>query len=162
MIEYATTGDLADWVSPSVTIPEDAAQLLRSASVIIARAVNESLYDPAIVTTDARRDATCAQVVSWLTSGVRPGTGGLELEPVLKAKAIGTAKFEYDTNRTASAEALAKREQIAEDLCPEAEAILRSAGLLWVPVPLFMAGRADCGALLAEWPYCNPLDWWRS
>lgn len=165
MLIYATPDDLANWVPSSTTLPDDAKQLLRSASVLVARAVNESPYEITVVSdagTEAKRDATCAQVAAWLASGIRPGAGGLETGPVLKAKSIGTRKFEYDTNRTASAEALAKREQIAEDLAPEAEAILRAAGILWVPVATLAVGMTEYRAPLTEQPYglVQP-DWWR-
>lgn len=166
MLVYATVPDLQGWAPSLTVIPDDATQLLRSASIVVARAVNESLYAEGTVVTAPKRDATCAQVLAWLTSGIRPGSGGLLNEQALKAKSIGTRKIEYDTNRTASAEVLAKRERVAEDLAPEAEAILRAAGVLWVPVPLSTGSPYLGGPPLAERPtYCYPgalVDWWRS
>jgi hypothetical protein len=163
VIEYATVTNLQNWLPPATTVPDDASQLLRSATLLVARAINESPYATSTVTTDARRDATCAQVQAWLDSGIRPGAGGLQSSPVVKSKGVGTARKEFDTSLEASVTAFQKRSEVAEKLCPEAEAILRAAGLLWVPVALFSGSSAECVASGAEAPFSNGYtgDWWR-
>ena len=166
MLVYATVLDLQGWAPSSLALPDDATQLLRSAGIVVARAVNEDPYAEGTATNPAKRDATCAQVVAWLTAGIRPGTGGLQSTPVVKAKGVGTARKEFDTSLDASVTAFEKRERVAEELAPEAEAILQAAGLLWVPVPLYSATAPGVVAPACEAPtYCYPRalnDWWRS
>jgi hypothetical protein len=137
VIVYATTADLTSWLPDGTTIPTGADQLLRSAALLVAKAVNENLYDPAAVITEPKRDATCAQVAAWIAAGVTPGTGGLPAasdKTQVKAKKVGTAELQYDTSLTSSQAALAARAGLLDRLCPEAEAILQQAGVLWLPL----------------------------
>lgn len=135
MLIYATEDDLANWL-PSDLIPDDAAATdLRSASIIVAKAVNESLYTPGVVTTDPKRDATCAQVESWLRTGIKPGSGGLSNDKIVKARSVGTATVDYETSLVASVTAFQARQQIAEQLCTQARDILWAAGILYGDLP---------------------------
>lgn len=132
MISYATTNDLIAWVPAALTVPDDAEQLLRSATLVVARAANRDPYTDTPTAADAvvLRDAACAQATAWITIGVAPAAAGLDQTPV-KRSAILDASIEHDTAGLAAATADA-----ATKLAPEAEAILQTAGLLWVPVPL--------------------------
>lgn len=160
MLVYATAADLQVWTPDPV--PDDAPQLLRSATLVIARAVNENPYADGVTTSDPKRDATCAQVKAWLASGVRPGTAGLHTDPVLKGETMGGTHFEYDTATTAGTAQM--RQAIADTLCPEAEAILLAAGVLWLPLPSFDGSspgfvQADDWERFSAWNPCT--DWWR-
>lgn len=137
MLVYATSADLTSWLPDGTTLPAGADQLLRSASLLIARAVNENLYDPATLVTDPKRDATCAQVAAWIAADVTPGTAGLPVgtaAAAAKVKKVGTAEIQYDTSLTSSQAALTARAQLLDRPCPEAEAILQQAGILWRPL----------------------------
>jgi len=136
MLVYATTSDLTAWLAPTgLAVPSDATALLRSASIVVAKAVNENLYSPGTVTTDPKRDATCAQVTAWITTGIDPGSGGLSSDQIVKAKSIDGASIDYETSLTASVTAFQKRESIAEQLCAEARDILWAAGILYGDLP---------------------------
>lgn len=151
MLVYATVDDLAAWLPNGTQPPATASSDLRSASLIVARAVGESLYADGVTTSDPKRDATCAQVASWVASGVIPGTGGLPSPgtgaPVKRAETDGSV-FEYDTSLSSSTAALTVRAQLTDDLCAEAREILQQAGLLYLPL-----------ATVAEYPIsprCSP------
>lgn len=147
MLVYADSTDLATW-DGTLDIPSDIDALLRSASILVARAVNESLYsDPPPPVTDPKRDATCAQVAAWITTGIRPASGGLSNTSLLKRKQIEGASTEYDTSLSASVTAFEARRDIANQLCEEAEAILFQAGILWVPLPEWSDDSDDCSPL---------------
>lgn len=136
MFTYATVDDLDAW--PAITtVPDDAEALLQSASIVVALAVNESLYNDSTIVTDPKRDATCAQVASWVTTGIRPGTAGLSSDKVLRSKNVENVTLEYDTSLSASVTAFQARQDVAGQLCPEAEAILRSAQILWEGLPVW-------------------------
>lgn len=132
MIVYATTADLSTW-DPTLSQPANLDQLLRSASIIIARAVNESLHNPATVITDPKRDATCAQATAWIRSGIDPSASVISLAGKVKSKGVDTATVTYDVATPA------EREAALANLAAEAASILYSAGLLWAPVPVWSA-----------------------
>jgi hypothetical protein len=130
---YATTADLTtsdpQWVA---TLPDNADTLLRSASLLVSRACVRNPYgdDPTGGTADALRDATCAQVATWVALGINPAALGTDTAPVKTAQ-LGTALITRDTSaETATVQAA------IDDLAPEPRAILTAAGLLWAPVPV--------------------------
>ncbi len=124
---HATVADLVEGDTPWLTAaPDNSGSLLRSASALVDQAiVGNSAGDPG-----ALRDATCAQVAAWVTSGIDPASGGLGAAAPLRRKRIDTAELEYDTSLSASVTALQARRAIAEDLCPVAVAILEAADLI--------------------------------
>lgn len=128
---FADSTDVQDALDAPVpgTTPID--RYLRTATVIVARACNLNPYDYAIPATsvDPLRDATCAQIVSWLTLGIDPAALGLDTAPVKKSSIL-TGDVERDTSGQAAALQCA-----ASDLCAEAEAILLQANLLWQALP---------------------------
>lgn len=135
---YATTDQLDAWLAGTdVCVPANAARQLRSATFIIARAINESPYDPSVVVDEVRQDATCAQVTAWIVAGIDPSSGGLSNTAPVKSKSNDGASIDYDTSLSASVTAFQARQTIANGLAPEAAAILFDAGLLYEPVPLF-------------------------
>lgn len=158
MIEYAIGSDLAAWINPE-SVPATADRLLRSATLVIARAANRNPYTDAPSADEAPplRDATCAQVASWIALGVDPAKLGVGGPSPVKSSKILTGSIDYDT--TAQAKALAS---LAEsELVPEAQAILQSAGLLWLPVPI---GADPCDPLpswgqASPWPAGWGADW---
>ena len=159
MFTYATVDDLDAW--PAITdIPDDAEALLMSASIAVAKAVNESLYSDSTIVTDPKRDATCAQVASWITTGIRPGTAGLSSDKVLRSKAVENVTLEYDTSLSASVTAFQARQAVADGLCAEAEAILRNAGLFWDPVPVWVAEPRPLPVLSYQDAYSPYGAWW--
>lgn len=138
MLVYATEDDLSGWLTDAgLDMPTNPVGDLRSAALIVARAVGESLYTEGLTTSPPKRDATCAQVASWLASGVTPGTGGLAgpgvAAPLKRAGTDGSI-VEYDTSLSSSAAALAVRGKLTDDLCAEAREILQQAGLLYLPL----------------------------
>jgi len=160
VIVYATVTDLAGWISEP--LPDDAPGLLRSASLLVAQAVNDNPYTDTVEITDAKRDATCAQVAAWLATGVRPGTAGMRDpgSPSIKAESMGDTRFEYDTAADDSTPQL--RQQVADLLCPEARAILQTAGVLWLPVPQYSTSTPGWdGWDWPGWADWNRPDWWR-
>jgi hypothetical protein len=91
---YATTADLANYLEAAP--PEGARRLLRRASRRVDDALLTALYDvdtagmptdPLVIT--ALRDATCAQVEYWATSGADPGGADAVYDEV----AIGSARL---------------------------------------------------------------------
>lgn len=149
MLEYATTDDLDNWLPADLKPVTDAESYLRSASILVARAVNESLYAQTTTTSDPKRDATCAQVQAWLRANVKPDSGGISTDKVVRAKTIADARLEYDTALSSSAAVLAARAQLANALCAESEAILRSAGVLYVDIPVW-SDSPDQGQYVSE------------
>jgi len=135
MLVYATTDDLTGWVNPA---PANTGALLRAASALVRRATLTAIYD----TDDdgapsqdfawaAFRDATCAQVAAWVAADVDPAAGGVQLQAApTRAKALGTARVEYDTAAAASVTAMSARSAAATRLCQEALLILAAAGLV--------------------------------
>lgn len=131
MIVYATPDDLLDWTQQAV--PDNALSLLRSASLLIGRDTASTTYvaDPitglpteaALVT--ALRDATCAQATYWDAAGIDPVGGPAGLTPLRSSKKVGSAQITTDTASLA-----ASRVAAVDQLCPQAETILRQAMLL--------------------------------
>lgn len=132
---YATPSDLTagDWVG---VVPDNAARLLRSASLRVAQACQRNPYTdaPAGAEAAALRDATCAQAATWVTSGIDPADLGVT-DAAVKSTSILDAKVDYDT----TAQAKARADAVA-GLTAEAVDILTVAGLIWVPVPLSGSG----------------------
>lgn len=123
---HATVDDLVLAEPPWLTkAPDNVGSLLRAASALVDREIagNEAHGD-------ALRDATCAQVAAWVTSGIDPSSGGLSESAPLRAKGVGTARKEYDTSLSASVTAFRARQTIADSLCPVSIAILEAADLI--------------------------------
>ena len=133
---YATEEDLVD---AKVTVPENAAGLLRSASFLIRSSTKTARYrtngegmpsEPFI--SAAFRDATCAQVKFWADMGVDPTQGAAGVKPLAASKSINGASVQYSTY-VSTAEA---RANAAGTLGPDAYYILEDAGLLGGAVQL--------------------------
>lgn len=164
MLTYASSDDLTNW-DATITQPDNVTALLRSASALVAKAVNENPYDPATVITDPKRDATCAQVAAWLAAGVTPGTAGLSTSTTSapkKAVKTDSAEVQYDTTLSSSAAALTARAELLECLCPEAMAILQQAGVLWFPLAVLTVDPpSPCGPYSPLWrpSYADGYGW---
>lgn len=135
MILYATSDDLASWLSGDA--PSNATQLLRSASLLITQATQAAYYAvdtnglpsvPALL--QAFNDAACAQAAVWIAAGVDPNTAGLQAIAPTRQKGIGTASIAYDTSLSASVTAFTVRQQLASRLCVESARILQAVGLI--------------------------------
>lgn len=134
MIVHATAAQLA--AEPWSVSTDQPGVLLRAASRLVDGALLTAVYatddgratDPRVL--GALADATCAQAAAWAALGIDPVTGlpaEVKRGPV-KAKALGTASFDYDTTEaTLAAQA---RTRAATSLAPEAWQILADAGLL--------------------------------
>jgi hypothetical protein len=137
-------------------LPGNAAQLLRSATVRVARACNLSPYDnPNATAVTPLADATCAQVASWVALNLDPASLGLDTAPVKSSSMLGGSVVRDTTGQTAA------RQVAAAQLAPEAVDILLQAGLLWQPVPV----GADPDDQLPDWgsgpffsPWTDPLS----
>lgn len=149
MLVYATASDLATWRGTTVDqllAGKDA--LLRSASILVAHAVQDDLYATGTAATDPKRDATCAQASAWIDAGITPSTAGLPGSAdgrLIASKTVEGASITYDNALTSSAAALAARQKLATALTEEATEILRTAGVLWQPVPQWDATPAAGG-----------------
>lgn len=141
MDTYATPDQLTTWMAPTA-LPSNAATLLRSATIRVARACNRSPYD-APNSDDAQplADATCAQVAAWVALGLDPQALGLDTAPVKSSSMLGDSVVR-DTTGQAQA-----RQTAAAELAPEVIDILLAAGLLWQSVPI----GADSTDPLPEW-----------
>lgn len=129
---YATTADLAGWMSPAA-VPDNAGALLRTASGLVRAETKLAIY-----TTDADgyptdtviraafRDATCAQATFWSVSKIDPTLGAAGVTPLPVSKSIGGASISYSLYAS-TAEA---RANAAGALSPDAFFILEDAGLL--------------------------------
>lgn len=136
MIVHATEAQLATWTGTAA--PANAAVLLRSASLLVDRALIGAIYttDTAGKATDATvlgalADATCAQAATWATLGIDPtaGAAGATAGQVV-SKSIGSATITYDRPSTARSAAGSARADAAVTLTDEAVQILANAGLL--------------------------------
>jgi hypothetical protein len=132
VLVYATSADLADWMTPTA-LPANAAQLLRTASMTVHEATMTSYYDvdgtglPTDATTlQAFKDATCAQAAALSLAGIDPLSGGVLKSGVASQKAVGSARIDY-ADATAAA---ASRQALTTDLCTEAHRILQQAGIM--------------------------------
>lgn len=136
---YATAADLANWTG--TTAPDGAANLLRSATLLVAVASGRDPYIDVPTGTDAAilRDATTAQAAAWTAAGINPTAGGLDAATVKQTK-LGSGDITYDVAAQAEARAAA-----VARLSAEARSILYSGGLLLVDVP---AGADPCDGLL--------------
>lgn len=135
-IVYATTDDLATWTGSDA--PENALSLLRSASLLVTQATVAAYYkvdattglptEPTLL--QAFNDATCAQVTTWIATGVDPNAAGLLSTAIVRARGIGTARLDYDTSLSASVTAFQARQKIASQLCAESARILQAVALI--------------------------------
>lgn len=153
---YATVDQLSAWLSQTTVcdVPANATGLLRSATLLVARELNESAYGT--VTIDQPRiDATCAQAASWIASDIDPAAGPVGVAKTVKSKGVDGATITYDGPSSDD------RATALDTLCADAYAILYSAGLLYVPVPVWEAC-PDAGVYVDElgrvgglrsWPY---------
>lgn len=130
MLIYASSTDLAAWTGTAA--PANAAGLLRSASLAVREGTELCFYatDTTGMPTDATvlqafNDATCAQA-AWLAAvDVDPNRGGVLEEGVESSAGIASARITY-ADAPAAAEA---KQRALTGLCPDAQRILRNAGL---------------------------------
>jgi hypothetical protein len=98
----------------------------------VSKAANRDLYTdtPGDNETAPLRDATTAQAAAWIAQGTDPAKVGTDVRVVTESK-IGTADVKFDA---LSAQDVA---DAVKALSPEAGAILLSAGLLSLDMPVY-------------------------
>jgi hypothetical protein len=139
MLVYATTSDLATFTDP---IPDNAAALLRTASLRVREATKAARYDVDVdgLPTDATilqafKDATCTHAAAMVAAKVDPGAGGVVTKAATAAsKSVGSANITYAGTK----EAAASLTWLAGNLAPDAAAILSQAGL--IPATVWTVG----------------------
>ena len=135
---YATSAQLAEWTGTAS--PGNAAQLLRSASLLVDRELLTAVY-PTLDdgsprdegTAQVLADAVCAQAATWAALGIDPIKGAADEPQTNKVvrKTLATATIEYDRGSSQDrATYAAARQQAAVELAPDAQQILAAAGLL--------------------------------
>lgn len=137
MLVYATATDLAALPWSITPAPGGVDRLLWSASALVTTATRSAVYavdeegmptDPAILA--AFRDATCAQVSTWVALGIDPAAGGADAATatgrIVTSKSLGPASFAY----AGVDAAVARRAAAATRPVDDARAILDQAGLL--------------------------------
>jgi len=124
---YATPDDLSTFTGQPA--PDNAARLLRGASMLVRRATRAALYDTTSAglpsdpdTAEAFKDATCAQAAEWARRGIDPATGVTPAKPA--SSSIGGASINWGTPGGLS------DQDALEQLIPDALWYLDSAGLL--------------------------------
>lgn len=150
MLLYATVNDLTSSPNPWLdTDPPNPALLLQYATVMVAKACQFSLYgDPPVEpAADVLRDATCAQVASWVALGVDPAKAGTDMPGPVKSSTLLSGTVVRDTTA-----AVQQSVEAVKGLCDIAAALLQTAGLLWLPLPL---GAPDDDRL-PEWGQGRP------
>ena len=132
MLLFADSDDLErftgeDWTQEP---PANAAALIRRASGMVQHAVRAARFhvganglptDDDVL--DALRDATCAQVAFWESSGVDPTKADTDAR--VTATSLDGASLSYDTATAAQA-----AKQSTDTLCGESVMILHNAGLI--------------------------------
>jgi hypothetical protein len=114
--------------------PDNVTALLRACSGMVLSVTKLSVYatntdtglasDPNIL--NCMRDATCIQAAAWMTLGIDPLAGGVQVTAVKASKGIGSARIQYaDAAQAAEARAAATRY-----LVPAAIDKLRSQNLI--------------------------------
>lgn len=132
MLIFATTDDLSLWnTGVDWSCAGDLSALLRSASLMVAKAAAGACYDvdDTGLPTDtgllqALNDATCAQVTAWVVGNVDPAGAGITAG-VKSSVAIGSASITYADAQSAATSRAASLTSLVE----EAYDILRTAGL---------------------------------
>jgi len=131
---FALPADMAAWTGG--TAPVNAAQLLRSASILVSRFTETAFYltDTTGMPTDAGvleafKDAVTAQAAFWAASNIDPAAAGFSTSGILSAKRIGSASLTYDVAGAGSVQAFNERRRMASQLCDEAVTILQQAAL---------------------------------
>ena len=131
MLVYATAEDLTTWTGTAA--PDNAAQLLRSASGMVRHATRAALYDttPAGLPSDpdvadAMRDATCAQAAAWAALDVDPTSGPAGVAGQVQSSSILSGSVTYAQREGADADKVAT----LTGLVPDAVMVLEQAGLL--------------------------------
>lgn len=129
---YATTADLTAWMQPT-SIPTNATQLLRTASMAVREATESAFYaadttgmptDPVIL--QAFKDATCAQAAALATQDINPLAGGALLDGVESSVGLLSGRITY----AGTDQVLSGKKQVIGGLVREAYLILRQAGII--------------------------------
>ena len=152
MVTYATLDDLTSggWVT---TVPDNAEQLLRSASLLIARVTGDNLYNQTAPHNDEpRHDATLAQAAAWAAASIDPAAGVAGITPAVKEKDLGTGRIVYDGPTAA------ERATALNQLAPDAYSILYAAGLLIVDMPVWSDSPSP-GVYVGELGHVNGFSW---
>lgn len=134
MLTYAT--DLDCMSSPwMLDDTDDLERLIAVASGMVRSATRSARYavdsagkpsEDDII--DAFRDATCAQVATWVRAEIDPATECLSDDSGrVASKAMGGRSVSYSAT---SGAVQAGRQAVAQGLCPEAWTILANAGLV--------------------------------
>lgn len=133
-MRYATTTDLQAEPWSLAPVPPQAGRLLLLASAAVGRATLTARYPterdgaPRIGSPaeEAMRDATCAQVMAWVSSGIDP-TQATTTTRVAASKSLGSGSISYADTGQQLADVDALR---SGELGSEARTILAAAGLL--------------------------------
>lgn len=141
---YATVDQLATWLAQTSVcdVPSNGAGLLRSATLLVARDINENPYN-AVTIDEPRIDATCAQAAAWIAAGIDPAAGSVGIAQTVKSKGVDGATVSYDGPTSVD------RMAALTTLCPDAYSILYNAGLLYAPLPVWDAC-PDAGLYVSE------------
>lgn len=138
MLVYADPAALVAWTGQPA--PDNAAQLLRSASVMVRGATRTALYavQPSGLPVDddlreALRDATCAQAAAWSAAGIDPTAPVAARGRVATSKSLGSGSVTYAD----AASVVAAQDALRERLTDEAAAILADAGLTGGPAIVY-------------------------
>lgn len=135
MITYATEADLTTWLGSGADVPNNAASLLRHASLLVGRAVRTARYRADTATglpvdehlVDALRDATCAQAQFWAAADIDPVTGAAgAMDGQVSSSSIGGATVQTATY----ASVVEARQAATGGLCDASRQLLAGAGLL--------------------------------
>lgn len=135
MLIYATPADLAEWSGRPA--PDNAAALLRIASMLVTRKTRSAVYDvqpsglpkePDV--TAAFRDAVTAQAAYWAVNGIDPERGilGETGQGHVIGKSIGGASLNYSAELVKAN--WGARGEAVQELSHEAFLILDEANLV--------------------------------
>lgn len=137
LLTYATVDQLEAWTQTAP--PDNAATMLRSASMLVRAATRCDYYDvdgtglpTDAATLAAFANATCAQTALWITAGINPQGGtaaALGTVGPVTSSGVLTGRVTYDaTGLTSTANVTAIQDSV-QALCAEAFEILLEAGL---------------------------------
>lgn len=127
---YANAAQLGNWLQ--APLPDNADSLLRSATFLIASAANRDPYNDTPTGNDVAvlADATCAQAALWISLGVDPAAGGLDVRVKTESK-LGTGDVKFESVPVADLQGAVTA------IAPQARQILYTGGLLALELPVW-------------------------
>lgn len=138
LLTYATVDQLEAWLQD--TVPDNAASMIRSASMLVRAATRCDYYDTDVnglptdvPTLTAFQNATTAQIAMWIKAGIDPSGGVASVigatAGAVASSGIGTGKISYAVTAVTSQSNIDALQDAIQSLCPEAIEILLEAGL---------------------------------